>query len=713
MGGMVSTAFPGDPCACHVLGVRRQWRPCKIQKVCVPTERNLRCGGFYAECCRSNSPLAARRCPAVSLLCDGDCGFCTEKGRILFSILEPNRHLYIEMNEADDADRYRILTVGDGDLSLSLALIRAFGSNICLTASTLLTSSELLTETYGDKARDNVCELFRLGITIKYGIDATKLHEVLLSEKVFDIVMFHHPHLGDYNERDVNVHMQRHHVLMAHYFFSAAQIARRIHVCLRETQFSAWQISPIAKMMQLNSRDPIPVSQPIRLVFHEDKHIWDTPLPPKDVSVPRRALWSRTSSRHWLIRYGYTPQKTDPRLVDEYADMSGSYHYCFDSTGAPLIDLDYETGRMHHLCPICRTEFDSREELASHLDAPATPKIGLVLEETSARLGTPAKSPSLDVRGTFDDNATVIHTAVVPPSGEGIRLRWYIQHFLTDQQRSKSVCKSLIAKGLVRLNGDRALDTGRILHESDVLEILEPNCSHQVVAHKEELRVIDCWNETFYVVWKPVGVRAAGTFHESTLESAFTMQIGKAHSSLSRLDTGISGLCVLRDQSFDMPELPPVFHTFTALVLGNVPEQWKTETPIKLPVGALRRWGRKDTHQPSEDDAWADALVVRTEFAPAAQFHMALCTVQVTTSSRMSGLGSVIPFFLRKEGCPVAGDRFAANEYMTLPRGIRFRMKNRVHICCTAVLCGDFKTQVDTPDRFSANFWEQFCNEGD
>ena len=47
----------------------------------------------------------------------------------------------------DIGHRLRILTVGDGDLSYSLALRRCFGEQIELTATTLLSEAEL-TSTY-------------------------------------------------------------------------------------------------------------------------------------------------------------------------------------------------------------------------------------------------------------------------------------------------------------------------------------------------------------------------------------------------------------------------------------------------------------------------------------------------------------------------------------------------------------------------------------
>ena len=67
----------------------------------------------------------------------------------------------------------RVLTVGDGDLSYSLALQRAFGNAIQLTATVLPTEDELAA-TY-TMAAANAAELRSRGATVLYGIDATAL----------------------------------------------------------------------------------------------------------------------------------------------------------------------------------------------------------------------------------------------------------------------------------------------------------------------------------------------------------------------------------------------------------------------------------------------------------------------------------------------------------------------------------------------------------
>ena len=67
----------------------------------------------------------------------------------------------------------RVLIVGDGDLSYSLALQRAFGSVIELTA-TVLPSAQELVATYANAAA-NAAELEGCGAAVRYGVDATAL----------------------------------------------------------------------------------------------------------------------------------------------------------------------------------------------------------------------------------------------------------------------------------------------------------------------------------------------------------------------------------------------------------------------------------------------------------------------------------------------------------------------------------------------------------
>ena len=115
---------------------------------------------------------------------------------------------------------FRVLTVGDGDLSFSLALARCYNSNVVanpkddnddidnddsdndhirssqplhLTASTLVSSEEELCQTYHN-SRQVLQELRQRHVEIHFNIDATQLHKTFEGTQ-WDIVLFQHPHL--------------------------------------------------------------------------------------------------------------------------------------------------------------------------------------------------------------------------------------------------------------------------------------------------------------------------------------------------------------------------------------------------------------------------------------------------------------------------------------------------------------------------------------
>ena len=103
----------------------------------------------------------------------------------------------------------RIATVGDGDLSYSLAIARAFGGGIELTATTLLTEEELCA-TY-TRAEAIIHELRERQVRVIHGVDATALDIATLGPQ--DRVLFAHPHLGLADLQNVEAHSRRHQVL--------------------------------------------------------------------------------------------------------------------------------------------------------------------------------------------------------------------------------------------------------------------------------------------------------------------------------------------------------------------------------------------------------------------------------------------------------------------------------------------------------------------
>ena len=116
----------------------------------------------------------------------------------------------------------RVLTVGEGDLSYSLALQRAFGGTIQLTA-TVLPNEDELAATYANAAA-NAAELQGCGAVVRYGVDATALATAELGEP-YEAVVFSHPHLGLADLHAQAAHAQRHSVLVAHFLHSASSTA--------------------------------------------------------------------------------------------------------------------------------------------------------------------------------------------------------------------------------------------------------------------------------------------------------------------------------------------------------------------------------------------------------------------------------------------------------------------------------------------------------
>ena len=286
----------------------------------------------------------------------------------------------------------RILTVGDGDFSLSLALARAYGRQIDLSASTLEPSRDELLLAYPNAEVD---ELVNHGIPTLYGVDATQLHVNFCStEPKWDIVLFHHPHLGLslLNEQHEERHAHRHHVLLSHYLYSASMMLcpepsdrhcgqhdksrslnekddsneintqRRhavtglVHVCLCGTQADTWRLFDAAKRQGLKLVRSLPTSLPFHHIWHCDQseqdhdedqtreiltgvdhtlarsEIWQVHPAEPGFAAPRRYRNGKLGSRHFLGKYGYRHRRTEgEQYQGKTTDMnvSGSMHYVF------------------------------------------------------------------------------------------------------------------------------------------------------------------------------------------------------------------------------------------------------------------------------------------------------------------------------------------------------------------------------------------------
>ncbi|KAF1328493.1 Zn-finger protein, partial [Globisporangium splendens] len=172
----------------------------------------------------------------------------------------------------------RVLTVGDGNFSYSLAFAKRFlwassstGSNeqpIELVATSYDSYDELI-EKYPESAR--ICSQLReMGVQVLHRVDATNLavslenavHEThddddeasspsSTKPKMFDLIVFNHPHCGEEN-------VKRHQSLLSHFYKSALQILNHasnpqseIHLTLAVGQPERWEAVARAKRVGL------------------------------------------------------------------------------------------------------------------------------------------------------------------------------------------------------------------------------------------------------------------------------------------------------------------------------------------------------------------------------------------------------------------------------------------------------------------------------
>eukprot|EP00977_Amphora_coffeiformis_P021952 scaffold10095_cov163-Amphora_coffeaeformis.AAC.2 len=194
-----------------------------------------------------------------------------------------------------------ILTVGDGDFSGSLAILRAYQPHIrSMMITSLVSSSTELMALYPKSATGILkeLELFRPQsdnhkndrktptVTILFGVDATQLQNdsrILRAcqqqkggddHNLLDYILFHHPHLGYNTDGEQQDHNGRHASLLAHYLFSARQLILTfqrlqpppkygalhendddgpplVHVCLCAGQSRNWKLYPTVRRLGL------------------------------------------------------------------------------------------------------------------------------------------------------------------------------------------------------------------------------------------------------------------------------------------------------------------------------------------------------------------------------------------------------------------------------------------------------------------------------
>lgn len=146
----------------------------------------------------------------------------------------------------------RALTVGDGNFSYSLALLkRARSDGLSLVASSF-DGLEALAAKYPEAPR--ICSQLREnGARVLHQVDATSLRATLersglaANDQKFDRVVFNHPHCGEES-------VPRHRSLLSHFFASAMEVLAEngeIHLTLAEGQPERWEAVERAEMAGL------------------------------------------------------------------------------------------------------------------------------------------------------------------------------------------------------------------------------------------------------------------------------------------------------------------------------------------------------------------------------------------------------------------------------------------------------------------------------
>ena len=280
--------------------------------------------------------------------------------------------------------RRRMLTVGDGDLSYSLAIVRAYGEMLHLTATTILSETELVA-TYAAAAA-TLTELRERGAEVRFEVDATSLGSAVPPLEIQDHIVFNHPHLGLADLADVRAHARRHEVLLAHFLASAAALVCRggcVHLTLCGNQPRAWSIDAHSRRIGLSSPLPFDVTQPgLILIDAAGAASRRMPLaPPEEGWAARKRFRNGTlGSKHWLARYGYEHRRSEGDL-DMHVDRSVELIWrlppppAADNVPAPPSAADEGTAApTAHRCDVCGFAFASADELHQHVAALGKPE---------------------------------------------------------------------------------------------------------------------------------------------------------------------------------------------------------------------------------------------------------------------------------------------------------------------------------------------------
>lgn len=185
----------------------------------------------------------------------------------------------------------------------------------------------------------------------------------------------------------------------------------------------------------------------------------------------------------------------------------------------------------------------------------------------------------------------IIESHLIPKSAEGERFSEYARKVIKLIDTRNGIYKA-IKRGELVIDGKSA-ETGRFLHEGQLIELIDNGEQSQTKIFKLDLQVV-FEDDYLAIINKPPGFEVMSNKFK-TIENAlpFNLQKSSLHDSLNfprpvhRLDFPTSGLLICAKTGSALVKLSRMFEekkvqkTYEAIVIGSIPEKGTFTSPIE------------------------------------------------------------------------------------------------------------------------------------
>eukprot|EP00439_Symbiodinium_sp_Y106_P073707 s1862_g13.t4 len=582
----------------------------------------------------------------------------------------------------------RILTVGDGDLSFSLALSRALASDasVKVIATTWLTREELAGRYHSaDGVRE---ELLHRGAVVLHRVDACNLSSSLPPTIGCPMaIIFNFPHLGgvaDDGHEPESAHVRQHTALLAHFFQSAANLTQgEVHVTLCGEQPGLWALQTAAAAVGMREQRRYAPAAGDDFA----KGVFDgLCLQPPQPEWQCRRRWRNGSLGfvHWASRYGYEHRRHEG---EQHMSINNCFTFVFVKTTE---EAARSIPSSPTVCRICLQDFENKESLEQHMRTPALP-IGeasthhcsvcgrafgssRALEQHTRACQKPAK-PLKESSGYSEVlreglPGNVVRMEVPITSEAGLRLSHLARQ--SDKLRrllpSKAAVKRAIARGELVLNGEHVEETRR-LKAGDLVSLCLDRVREALDATTARARNVkmvlprespgaspgvspgDGWQVLRSVC--PDGVSTLEPAGNWLLRTIFGRQVPVTDEVQQLL---IGGLAAGR-----------VVHTFRAMLHGSIGKPGTTLTLTGQESGCHEEASDSEELDSAEQAPIAKADNIVCHVVDVQHETTSIVDLQVVGAGRCCG---ALCHLMRRQGFPVVGDRLAKRALSQRGRGL-------------------------------------------